>query len=351
MSTNLANKLKTLRKERNIQQEKLAAFLNVSVQAVSKWENGNTCPDISLLPDIARFYGITVDKLLQVELIDEERLYNEYEQKAESLFKKLRFKEIIPLWQEAYYKMPNNIKVKEMLMSAYFDADKHKYQNEIIELGTEIYNSNAYAYYKGQAIEQVARTYAESGNLDMAKNWIKKSYHLMHSQEFLNMMILTNGKEFIQNFAFANYWYLDRLFYMAVSLYTCNNISDRNTYIRSVLKTVAQLYETVYPNDDMSFNTLQNLYILHICIAEDEASLNGDEKVIKHHLTRAAECAIKSLSLCEHTLNHPLVYGHKVSAVTNQNQIIELMQNDIQKDVYNKYKNNDWFINLKEKIS
>lgn len=350
MSTNLANKLKILRKERNIQQEKLATFLNVSVQAVSKWENGNTCPDISLLPDIARFYGITVDELLQVELIDEERLYNEYEAKAESLFKKLRFKEIIPLWQEAYHKMPNSINVKEMLMSAYFDANKHKYQNEIIELGTEIYNSNADAYYKGQAIEQVARTYAENGNLDMAKEWIKKSYHLMHSQEFLNMMILTDGNEFIQNFAFANYWYLDRLFYMAVSLYTCNNIPDKNTYIQSVLKIVAQLYETVYPNDDMSFNALQNLYTLHICIAEDESTFSGDENIIKLHLTRAAECAIKSSTLCEHTLNHPLVYGHKVSSVQD-NGLLSIFQNDIQKEVYNKYNNKDWFAKIKEKIS
>ena len=202
MNTNLAKKWKNLRKERNIQQEKLATFLNVSVQAVSKWENGNTCPDISLLPDIARFYRITVDELLQVEIIDEERLYNDYEQKAESLFRQSLFKEIIPLWQEAYYKMPNNIKVKEMLMSAYFDADKHKYQNEIIELGTEIYNSNADAYYKGQAIEQVARTYAENGNLDMAKEWVKKSNYLMHSQEILNMMILKDGNEFIKNFDF-----------------------------------------------------------------------------------------------------------------------------------------------------
>ena len=39
MGINLGEKLKNLRKEKNISQEKLAQYLNVSFQAVSKWEN------------------------------------------------------------------------------------------------------------------------------------------------------------------------------------------------------------------------------------------------------------------------------------------------------------------------
>ena len=73
MNISLSEKLKSLRKEKNVSQEKLAEYLGVSFQAVSKWENGNTYPDILLLPDIARFYGITIDELLQVEKIDEIR--------------------------------------------------------------------------------------------------------------------------------------------------------------------------------------------------------------------------------------------------------------------------------------
>ncbi|MBQ1223319.1 MAG: helix-turn-helix transcriptional regulator, partial [Oscillospiraceae bacterium] len=61
MNINLGEKLKSLRKEKNVSQEKLAQYLNVSFQAVSKWENASTYPDIELLPEIARFFGITVD--------------------------------------------------------------------------------------------------------------------------------------------------------------------------------------------------------------------------------------------------------------------------------------------------
>ncbi|MBR3610938.1 MAG: helix-turn-helix transcriptional regulator [Oscillospiraceae bacterium] len=52
------------RKSKNIKQDELAEKLCVSPQAVSKWENDISCPDISLLPELAKILGITVDELL-----------------------------------------------------------------------------------------------------------------------------------------------------------------------------------------------------------------------------------------------------------------------------------------------
>ena len=85
---NFQEKLRSLRKEKGISQEKLANFLGVTFQAVSKWETGSAMPDIALLPDIARFFSITVDELLCVETIDQNKLYMEYENKAENHLKR-----------------------------------------------------------------------------------------------------------------------------------------------------------------------------------------------------------------------------------------------------------------------
>ncbi|MBR5311089.1 MAG: helix-turn-helix transcriptional regulator [Oscillospiraceae bacterium] len=52
------------RKLKNIKQDELAEMLSVSPQAVSKWENDISCPDISLLPNLSRILGISVDELL-----------------------------------------------------------------------------------------------------------------------------------------------------------------------------------------------------------------------------------------------------------------------------------------------
>lgn len=60
----LGKRIAALRKEKGLTQEELAEKLGVSPQAVSKWENGQSCPDISLLPLLAEFFGVTTDHLL-----------------------------------------------------------------------------------------------------------------------------------------------------------------------------------------------------------------------------------------------------------------------------------------------
>ena len=58
-----AEKLQKLRKQNGLSQERLAEKLNVSRQAVSKWERAVCCPDISLLPALADTFGISIDLL------------------------------------------------------------------------------------------------------------------------------------------------------------------------------------------------------------------------------------------------------------------------------------------------
>lgn len=62
---NIGNNISALRKEKGITQEELAKALGVSAQAVSKWENNSSCPDVSLLTSIADYFGVSVDALLR----------------------------------------------------------------------------------------------------------------------------------------------------------------------------------------------------------------------------------------------------------------------------------------------
>lgn len=64
MDMTIGKRIGLLRKEKGLTQEELASHMGVSPQAVSKWENDQTCPDISALPKLARLFGVTVDELL-----------------------------------------------------------------------------------------------------------------------------------------------------------------------------------------------------------------------------------------------------------------------------------------------
>ena len=76
----MGKEIRRLRNDRGLTQEALAAALNVTAQTVSKWECGNSIPDVQLLPEIAVYFGVTIDRLFamspeqQMERI-ENRIY------------------------------------------------------------------------------------------------------------------------------------------------------------------------------------------------------------------------------------------------------------------------------------
>ena len=67
MTIYLGENIKKLRREKGITQETLAEFLGVTFQSVSNWERGESYPDITMLPEIAGFFKVSVDELLTGE--------------------------------------------------------------------------------------------------------------------------------------------------------------------------------------------------------------------------------------------------------------------------------------------
>lgn len=67
MAATLGSRIAAQRRKMNLTQDQLAEKMGVSSQAVSKWENDLSCPDISLLPSLADLFGISIDELLRGE--------------------------------------------------------------------------------------------------------------------------------------------------------------------------------------------------------------------------------------------------------------------------------------------
>ncbi|MBR6808168.1 MAG: helix-turn-helix transcriptional regulator [Clostridia bacterium] len=142
--THFNEKIKKLRKYKDMTQEQLAEYMGVSPQAVSRWETGATCPDISALPQLAELFGVTVDELLGVDEKEKRREINAVITDAEDKINKTGDAEesIIKL-REALKKYPNNERLLCSLMYALYVASEDEdlckeYDAEIVSIAYRI---------------------------------------------------------------------------------------------------------------------------------------------------------------------------------------------------------------------
>lgn len=75
----IGKKIKELRKKKDMTQERLAEYLNVSFQAVSKWETGAASPDLSMIVPLARVLGVSTDELFGLVSSEEDHRLKELE--------------------------------------------------------------------------------------------------------------------------------------------------------------------------------------------------------------------------------------------------------------------------------
>lgn len=108
---NFGERLKKIRKDSQTTQETLAEYLGVSYQAVSKWENSIAFPDITLVPAIAHFFGVTADFLLGVSLDNTNEIIEDILKKARSYTHTGEINKSIEFIEEALKTYPNEHKL------------------------------------------------------------------------------------------------------------------------------------------------------------------------------------------------------------------------------------------------
>ena len=129
----IGEKIKVLRNKQDVTQEKLAAYLNISYQAVSKWENGTALPDLTLIPGIANFFGVSADELLGMKDTEETEELKEFEKIYSENFCLGKTYDNIVLSRKVLEKYPRNYKWMMNLASVlrcYDDTEEHKRYSE-----------------------------------------------------------------------------------------------------------------------------------------------------------------------------------------------------------------------------
>ena len=128
--------LKKLRKSKDLTQEELADFLGMSFQAISKWERQETYPDITMLPRIASFFGVTVDSLLGTDMIEKENKIKGYCEDYSRLWNQGKVNKARDMLKKAVSEFPGNYD----LLAKYFNALLHAEYNDdyLISIKSEV---------------------------------------------------------------------------------------------------------------------------------------------------------------------------------------------------------------------
>ncbi|MBQ8187983.1 MAG: helix-turn-helix transcriptional regulator [Clostridia bacterium] len=115
MELNIGRSIRRLRAEKNITQDELAIAIGVTAQAVSKWERAEGYPDITLLPEIAAYFDVTLDNLCG---LDEQRDQSEICRIHAATMHASSYDEGVRIAREGLAKYPYSYRLKKNLAFA-----------------------------------------------------------------------------------------------------------------------------------------------------------------------------------------------------------------------------------------
>ena len=165
----LGEKIKSLRKHKNISQEVFANYLGVSFQAVSKWENGNTMPDVTMIPAIASFFGVSTDELFDFNLYEIEKNVEAIVDEYSKYWDKDRHK-CEQILREGLKKYPGNDILLDCLTDVLCELGRN---DEVITIGKSLVESTKHDDLRFDAYRSMAEAYKAKGEYQLAKDAIE----------------------------------------------------------------------------------------------------------------------------------------------------------------------------------
>ena len=318
MEINLKEKLRSLRQQKNITQEALANHLGITPQSVGKWERGEGFPDITLLPKIAFYFGVTIDELLCVDQVRVEEAISEYERQSKICYQNGDNQKNLEIWEKAYSEFPNDCRVIEGLMhainrDAVYPCPKEKAER-IIALGEELLKRSTDTRQRENAVQCLCYTY---DNIDKEKALyyadMSGTFHV--TREDLRTTIL-DGEEGVK----ACQSYLMSLIHTA-AMTASSMISKIHFSHQEAIEAYTfaiDILKRLYSDDNVGFYAFDiSYYYLHIAL--EYAELKDVENTLKA-FEESCRYAIIEANLKDMSYTAPMVNRMKhTKANTSKN--------------------------------
>ena len=301
MTLKIGDKIKSLRKQQNITQEKLADYLNISYQAVSKWENGLALPDITLLPKLASFFGVTADELLDLNMDESEYELKEYDEQYQELNRTGKVLEMIELSRKVLDKYPRNY--QWMLNLAYSlvsycatseqqnYSKEHRFTEEAIKLCERVLEDCTIDSIRHGAIQILCYNYPHIDKKDEAIKLAESMPDMLLCRERLLSRIYS-GKECLKQNQSNLIQMIDCCSSILYEI-ACRKdlrqdltVDDRIKHIETAIK----LYQIICESDANSLFYNCRLSLYYLMIGKLYCQKNETDMVIKY-LLLSEKCA------------------------------------------------------------
>ena len=285
---NIGNVIKKYRRQKDLTQEQLAEYLNVSVSAVSQWESGKTTPDIAMVVSLANFFDITTDELLGRK-DDRDTYLDEAFEKEKIYLSQGKIMANLALWREAVQKYPGDFVFMEKLARALDSTlyigidDKAKNDNakEALLICARILRDCRDDIVRGRTIEDIVCLYSNKNleivNEKLAVDYAESAPCIWHSREILVESAYFSDENREKKLLQKHRNILNLLDYVTQRIYY-EKYDDPAEKI-DACKTALKLWETViYDGNYIFFHCrLQKIYEL---MARSYAELNNADESI-----------------------------------------------------------------------
>ena len=291
MNIYIGENIKRLRRERGITQEELAERMNISAPAVSKWERGETLPDITMVLPLASYFGVTTDELLGFDETKNEERIQWYIDEGHRLSAIGKLKEAFGVICQAYSEFPNDFRIiEEYMWKLNYDPNcKEPYGNEVhkdelYRLCNRVLDECTLDSPRYSALSILSGLYVLDGQMEKAVEVCKRfPDHWSAQGQQLEYLYKRGSEEWWKQFR-KNIAELTQIFHIKLSnaaFYSKEgSIEDAREKIRLYEKAEA-IIKLIYDDGDYGF-CHYNLADLYFWLAGCYAVMGDYDKVLEY---------------------------------------------------------------------
>jgi len=297
---NIGHTIKKLRKDRDITQEKFAEYLNMTPQAISRWENGTSYPDIATLPLIAEFFNVSSDYLLGIEVDKREEeiqtILTQYRTLSASGDKNKR----LDLVKNAVSKHPGEFRLliryaDELLASPYDGINGHTdmtqdeihgINSDVIEICERILEDCTIDEVRYSALNTMSMAFMEENDFKNSEKYARMLPDWWDSSNMTLYRIMDTDSFEHTEFRQKNIADLANLLWLWIRSEVC--VKKTPDAKITLCKKALSVYQTLYENGDYGYaNELvgqiwEHLGDVYLETGDKDAAIEAITKMVEH---------------------------------------------------------------------